>query len=146
MNVTSPARRSLTRLASFVVGFAVLVLALFHGALLWRRFLDASIVQPGVLWRWLASALLVAGLVSARRRVRHTFLVFWLLVALLHVGTPVEQQVFDRTTRLGVVVQIGLSAVYPAVFLLVIAAAAIFTPAAASFDGTALPSTSIVAL
>lgn len=73
-------------------------LVLLHGQLLWQRWVDGSLVDLGVIAQWSASGLLVAALVSLRRRHGSIFhgrqaAVLWILVALLHAlaGVPVAQ-------------------------------------------------------
>lgn len=84
-------RRSALRLAT-------LALVLFHGQLLWKRWTDGSWDDLGVVARWLASALLVLGLVWLRRQRGSLFRgreagILWILVALLHAtaGIPAPQ-------------------------------------------------------
>jgi hypothetical protein len=101
-------RRILLRLGSLTAALFAAGLLIFHAALLWRRLLDDSITEPAVVARWIASALLLAVLLTARRyRVRHLFLVFLLLAALLHLGVPGDY------TRL---VQVGLTAACTVLF------------------------------
>jgi hypothetical protein len=95
--------------ASTFVVLSVVVLTGFHLALLRDRLLDASIAQPGVVARWLASAVLVVALIRARRSLRH-FAVLWLLVALLHAGMAMTSQRTGTARDLAVVVEIGLTA------------------------------------
>lgn len=118
------ARQNLSRAISIVVAIVTFSLVAFHISLLWHRLLDASIAQPGVIARWIAGALLVAGMFAARRQAKHRLMVLWLLVALLHAGLPADRQPAG-TMPIAVVVQIGLTAVC-SVLLTVVAAA---TPA-----------------
>ena len=77
---------------------AMLWLAGFHAGFLWRRLADDSINEPRVLARWLASALLLCGLVLVRRALSprwHVLLVFWLLVALMHAAVPAGDHLLD---------------------------------------------------
>jgi len=67
-------------------------LAVFHGQLLWQRWADGSLGDLGVAAQWLASGLLLVGLVLVRRRTGSLFrgreaAVLWILVALLHALT-----------------------------------------------------------
>lgn len=93
-------RRLLSRAGSLLLAGGILWLVGFHALLLWRRVADASIVRPGVLARWIAAALLIAGLVALQRRAtaqlrgRHATLILWLLVAMLHIG-PADQSLLD---------------------------------------------------
>src|SRR3954454_10203923 len=68
----------------------VVFLAAFHGALLLRHVADASIARPMVLGRWAFAAGLMAAAFMARRFFagRHVALIFWLLVAVLHLAIP----------------------------------------------------------
>jgi len=68
----------------------VVFLAAFHGALLLRRFADASITRPMVLGRWAFAIALLAAAFIARRFFsgRRVVLIFWLLVAVLHLLVP----------------------------------------------------------
>lgn len=66
---------------------AVAVLAVFHAAVLWHRIVDASIAQPAVLAKWIASIALIGALLSLRNA-HKALVIIWLLVALLHVGMP----------------------------------------------------------
>lgn len=83
---------------------AIAVLVGFHGILLWRRILDASIAQPEVLAKWIAAIVLTVALLSIRNA-RGAFIVVWLLVAMLHVGVP------------GEIVMVLLAVALPATFL-----------------------------
>lgn len=108
-----PARAG--RLARFALGVAVTALALFHGWLLCRRLLDATIGEPEVLLRWLGGAGLLAAMATARRfglsvsRGRPA-LVFWLLVLLLHVGASPVVIAGVHARELLLVVPVGLAA------------------------------------
>ena len=79
------------RIALRLVGVGLVVL---HANLLWQRVTDGSLADLAVAGQWLASALLVAGLVVVRRRTGSLFrgreaAVLWILVALLHALTGV---------------------------------------------------------
>lgn len=103
------------RLARFALGVAVTALALFHGWLLCRRLLDATIGEPEVLLRWLGGAGLLAAMAAARRfglsvsRGRPA-LVFWLLVLLLHVGASPVVVAGVHAQELLLVLPVGLAA------------------------------------
>lgn len=101
-------RRILLRLGSLIAALSALGLLIFHAVLLWRRLHDASILQPAVLARWIASALLLAVLLSVRKRTRHVLLLSLMLAALLHVGIPVVQ--IGLTTACGVLLSIAVTA------------------------------------
>ena len=78
--------RSMWRIVLRLLGTG---LVLFHGRLLWHRWVDGSLADLGVAAQWLASALLVVGLVLVYRRHASLFrgreaVVVWILVALLH--------------------------------------------------------------
>jgi hypothetical protein len=68
----------------------VVFLAAFHGALLLRHFADASITRPMVLGRWAFAVALLAAAFIARRFFsgRSVVIIFWLLVAVLHLIVP----------------------------------------------------------
>src|SRR4051794_38341388 len=68
----------------------VALLAAFHGALLVRHVEDASITRPIVLARWAFAIALIAVAFIARRFFsgRRVLIVFWLLVAVLHLAIP----------------------------------------------------------
>lgn len=114
--------RLLSRIGSLGLGLAGLWLGAFHAALLWRRIADATILQPAVLARWLASALLIAAAVvthrvaSRRWHRRHAALAFGLLVLLLHVGIPAEEKLLGGMDSVAVLIQTGFAAV-PAALL-----------------------------
>lgn len=94
---------------------AMLWLAGFHAGFLWRRLADDSINEPRVLARWLTSALLLCGLVLMRRALSsrsHVFLVFWLLVALMHAAVLAGDHLLDtRDSHLALIAQTGLAAI-----------------------------------
>src|SRR3954464_9858754 len=68
----------------------LVLLAAFHGALLVRHVEDDSITRPMVLARWAFAIALVAAAFIARRFFsgRRVVIVFWLLVAVLHLFVP----------------------------------------------------------
>jgi len=68
-------------------------LAAHHGLLLARRLIDASILEPGVLVRWVGAAAIAVLAADLRRRGislsrGRAPVVLGLLVLLLHVGVP----------------------------------------------------------
>lgn len=75
---------------------AVLVLAAFHGWLLWSRLADGRFLEPAVALRWIAGGLILAGFLAVGRLGGSAFtsrkaLVLWLFVVLLHcqaIGAP----------------------------------------------------------
>jgi predicted transporter len=100
-------------------------LVLFHVALLYSRFADASITQPGVLARWIASLFLIAGGIAAmryartQRRARHAAFAIGVLILLLHVSIPMDERLLSTTGNLAAVVQTALS-MAPAALLLTV--------------------------
>jgi len=78
------------RLRWIAFSVPVVFLAAFHGALLLRRFGDASITRPMVLGRWAFAIALLATAFIARRFFsgRRVVIIFWLLVAVLHLAVP----------------------------------------------------------
>ncbi len=90
------------RALRWLVGATVALLAVFHGWLLIRRLVDASIAEPEVLLRWLGACGLLAGAAWLRPRglslsQGRPALVFWLLVLVLHVGaSPVVVSAVPR--------------------------------------------------
>lgn len=93
----------------------VVLLAAFHGALLLRRFDDASITRPMVLGRWAFAIALVAAVFIARRFFagRRVVITFWLLVAVLHLAIPAGDRVFNTHEDVAL-----LAAVLPALIVL----------------------------
>src|SRR3954454_11899189 len=92
----------------------VVFLAAFHGALLLRHVADASIARPMVLGRWVFAAGLLAAAFIARRFFagRRVALIFWLLVAVLHLAMPAGGSVNNAAL---------LVAVLPALIVVVVA-------------------------
>jgi uncharacterized membrane protein len=121
--VKSPLRKLLSRLAWLGAGLATLWLVVFHAALLYSRVADASIVQPGVLARWIASFFLIAGGIAAvryartQRRARHAAFVIGVLILLLHFTIPMDERLLSTPEDLAVVLQVAAS-VAPAALLL----------------------------
>ena len=101
----------LRRLLSLALALAGLWLVAFHAAIFWQRIADATILQSGVLGRWIASALLIGGLAAFRRRLsgRRARIVFWVLVAFLHLSIPAEERVLDLESPVATLVQVGLT-------------------------------------
>jgi len=85
------------RLRLIAVVVPAIFLAAFHGALLLRRFTDASITRPLVLGRWAFAIALLAAAFIARRFFsgRRVAIVFWLIVAVLHLAAPPADRLFD---------------------------------------------------
>jgi hypothetical protein len=83
-------RTASARLRWIALGAPVVFLTAFHGALLVRHFADASIARPMVLGRWAFTAVLLAAALIARKFLtgRRVALIFWLLVAVLHLAIP----------------------------------------------------------
>lgn len=82
--------RTNSRIRLIALAVPVIFLAAFHAALLVRRIADASITRPLVLERWaFAAVLLAAGFVARRFFTgRRVAIIFWLLVAVLHLVIP----------------------------------------------------------
>ncbi len=85
---------------------AAALLVVGHVALLARRVADASIAEPLVLVRWLASAASIAAVVELRRRglfawQGRTGLAFLLVVLLLHAGGGAPLPIADASSRIG---------------------------------------------
>lgn len=119
------ARQIAARIVSVGLALAALWLIAFHAALFFQRLSDSSLSRPGVAVRWGVSVLLIAGLLVLQRfatrrvaaRSRHAVIVFWLLVALLHVGTSADDRLLTSANGFTTLTQIGLAAL-PAVLLL----------------------------
>lgn len=110
-------KRPVARLGSLALGIAAIWLVALHALFLWRRLADATIHQPGILVRWIASIVLIAAALTARHYVtrrwrrRHTTAVFWFLVLLLHVSIPAEERLLGSQETLLVMTQTGVVAV-----------------------------------
>jgi hypothetical protein len=93
---------------------ASLWLVSLHAALLWNRVVTATISDPAVLFRWIASALLIAGALAGRRYAwrhfsrRKSAIVFWLLVLLLHATIPAEERVLATADLVPLIAQTGV--------------------------------------
>ena len=120
-------RRIAARAVSLGLTLSALWLIGFHAALFIQRLNDSTLARPGVAARWGASVVLVAALFFFRRlavrqpavRSRHAVLIFWLLVAMLHVGTPADDRLLNLSNGFATVTQVGLAAV-PAILLLLL--------------------------
>jgi hypothetical protein len=94
-------RSPLWRVAQLGTYVAVGWLVLFHAALFYQRVAEASILQPGVLLRWIGSAALLAGMIGFRRVVRQpslrrrAALTFWIAALFLHVAIPADQSLLE---------------------------------------------------
>jgi len=102
-------RESLRSLRRNALRLAALGLTLFHVQLLWKHWADGTLTDFTVVARWLASGLLIGGLVIAYRRHGSAFrsreaLVLWTLVILLHAlaGTPAGQMVAEPAPWLAI--------------------------------------------
>lgn len=113
MRGTRPTARGRRRLIG-IGGFALTaIIVVFHGGLLWQRLSDGSLLEPVVVARWTASALLGLALLKLWRQGLSVLRgrragVLWLIVALLHVFTPgaplpAVEQVADGTLPAGLV-------------------------------------------
>ncbi len=87
--------------------FAVTLVA-YHAVLLFERIADASILQPAVLAKWVASALLLgaAFLLRSVPVSRRGLLTFWLLVLVLHV--PIEHVDAESIAQIALVLGVVL--------------------------------------
>lgn len=89
-------------------------IVLLHGLLLWQRCADATILEPVVLAKYLGAVLLLGGafaygrLAPARLRGRRAMLVFWLVVAMLHIVAPFSADVRDPEGEIVAIVELGL--------------------------------------
>jgi hypothetical protein len=111
---------------------SIIALVAFHGFVLLRRVEDSSITRPLVLGRWaFAIALLIGVLLLRRLRVagggRRAAIVFWLLVAVLHLAVPADGNSLDAQRHLATLVEAALFV--PAAFMLAILIAALPNPA-----------------
>jgi hypothetical protein len=107
-------RTSSMRLRWIAFTAPVVLLAAFHGALLLRHVEDASITRPIVLARWAFAIALVAAAFFARRFFsgRRVVIVFWLLVAVLHLAVPSGERAVNAREDVALLV-----AVLPALIL-----------------------------
>jgi len=87
--------------------FAVAFVA-YHAILLFERIADASILEPAVLAKWVASALLLSAAFMLRSVAasRRGLLIFWLLVLVLHV--PVEHVDAELIAQIALVLGVVL--------------------------------------
>jgi hypothetical protein len=93
-----------------VIVLATAALVALHAGILWQRLADQSIAQPGVMARWAVAAVIALGALVLRRigsSSRSTWLVFWAIVALLHVMAPAGA---EYTADLAVLTEAGLIA------------------------------------
>ena len=109
-----------------------MLLAAFHGALLLRHVEDASIARPMVLARWAFAIALLAAAFIARRFFsgRRVVIVFWLLVAVLHLVVPAGSGVNGAAL---------LAATLPALIVVSAIASSRNAPWPASMLGYAVP-------
>ena len=75
---------------SVLLRLIVAAVVLLHAILLWHRLGDRSIVRPEVAIRWIAAAAVLGAAVLLRRASRgpRAWVVFWLVVALIHLAGP----------------------------------------------------------
>lgn len=68
-----------------------------HAGLLWQRIEDLSIAKPEVIAAWCAAAIAAAaGLFLLHLRVSwRSWLVFWIVIVLLHAAAPAQGVRFD---------------------------------------------------
>jgi hypothetical protein len=97
-----------TRLRWIAFTAPVVLLAAFHVALLVHRFADASIARPMVLARWAFTIALVAAAFIACRFFsgRRVVIVFWLLVAVLHLAVPAGDRVVNARDDVALLVAV----------------------------------------
>ena len=94
---------------------ACAALVAFHGLLLWQRCADGTILDAGILAKYLAAALILGGafafkrLAPARLQGRRALVVFWLIVLMLHAGAPFSTETRDIQSELVAVVELGLA-------------------------------------
>jgi len=90
-------------------------LVAFHGVLLWQRCADGTILDAGVLARYLGAALIMVGLFVFKRLApphlqgRRALVVFWLIVLMLHAGAPFSTGTRDIQGELVAVIELGLA-------------------------------------
>jgi hypothetical protein len=89
------------RFSSVMLRIAAVAVAALHAGLLWRRISDLSITEPEVIARWCAAAIVAAvALLLLHLRVSwRSWLVFGVVVVLLHVALPMESMRFDILTE-----------------------------------------------
>jgi hypothetical protein len=80
------------RIRSILLRIAAVIVAALHARLLWQRIDDLSITDPEVIVRWSAAAIAAAvGLLLLHFRASwRSWLVFWIVIVLLHVAAPVD--------------------------------------------------------
>ena len=80
--------KMLPRLINRTLALAAAALAVFHGWLFVSQAAAGRLVDPWVIFRWLAAAALIVALVAVHRRGHHLWgrksIAIWLLAALLH--------------------------------------------------------------
>jgi hypothetical protein len=113
---SSPPQARTYRLRSLIVAVPIVFLAAFHAILLIHRIDDASITHPLVAGRWIFAAALLIAVLAGRRVVslrgrRAVAVVFWLLVAALHLAIPAGQGVFNATADIALIVEASLGTV-----------------------------------
>lgn len=103
------------RTRSIVLLSPIVLIAAFHAVILLRRVGDASITRPMVLAQWaFAAVLLIAALVArralARSGGRRLAILFWLLVAILHLA-PAGERYFNTREDVALLVEAGVVSV-----------------------------------
>ncbi|HEX6641717.1 MAG TPA: hypothetical protein VF215_11425 [Thermoanaerobaculia bacterium] len=80
------------RLSSVMLRIAATIVVALHAGLLWQRIEDLSITEPDVIARWCAAAIVAAvALLLLHLRVSwRSWLVFGVVVVLLHAALPIE--------------------------------------------------------
>ena len=119
-------------------------LLVFHAVLLIQRIGDSSIFTAAVLAKWLGAAALMGALLAFQRmapmrlRGARPMVVFWLLVVLLHAGSPVAANAQDFQGELAAVAELAL--LVPAVIAAAVGARRTdLTTLGASTSGVLLP-------
>lgn len=89
------------RLSSVLLRITAVVIAALHAGLLWQRIEDLSITEPEVMARWCAAAIVAAvALLLLHLRVSwRSWLVFGVVVLLLHAALPMESGRLDVLTE-----------------------------------------------
>lgn len=102
------------RIRSLLLQIAAMLIVALHAGLLWQRIEDLSITEPIVIARWCAAAIAAAAaLFLLHLRVSwRSWLVFWIVIVLLHVAAPVQH------VRLEVLVEV-VFALCPLILLIV---------------------------
>ena len=117
------------RLSSVMLRIAATIVVALHAGLLWQRIEDLSITEPDVIARWCAAAIVAAvALLLLHLRVSwRSWLVFGVVVVLLHAALPIEN------VRLEVLIE-AVFALAPLILLWATLTAAVPSRSGASVD------------